>query len=235
MGKYKVVSTVRARLREACGSDTQFTSLECGSAQLAKSCIKAAKNMLELFAKIDKVGKLTKSSFTDFQGCSVATMILLVAGIVERDICYDARVSFGLNCLRRMAVDNMAALTGVNFMEVLQSISEEAAKKLQSSGQVAQRSLEYPALFDPIPMNRDALTSGLPQATSAASLSWESMQPESTFSVPLSAGATWAQPTDPSYSSNGAFEGDFLWQSQFDNEAFLMGLTGLDALGISGS
>lgn len=87
--------------------------------------------MLSMFEEIKGTGNLTRFSFTDFQGCSTATIIVLLAGILERDSGYDARVKLGLDCLHRMAEGNMTAKMGVSFVGALQSIANEAVERLQ--------------------------------------------------------------------------------------------------------
>lgn len=227
MGKFQVVAFVRRCLRQAAGSI--LLPIEDTTMQLYKSCVKAAKKMLELFGNIDRSGNVTRSSFTDFQGCSIATMILLIAGILERDLCYKARISFGLSCLRRMAGDNVAAINGVHFMEALESIVDEAAEKLRNFNTIA----------------RDIAASLLPQETmsrpqsTSASIRWDSTAPLSQL---LDASADnsmlYDQGPDQSdhlwYPSNST-HGDPFSLLQFDNEAFLMELTDVEMRGISGS
>jgi hypothetical protein len=201
---------------------------------MSKPCVKAAQKMLELFGKIRNVGKLTKSSFTDFQGCSIATMVLLVAGILERDLCYETRISFGLDCLRSMAGDNTAATTGVDFMEALKSIADEAAGKLRRSGTGAQPHGTADALasaastaafnnlaFDPPPRTVDLEDWSLGDLQPSTG---RMLEPASWNELNTNDWAMSADVNDEPFS--------FL---QHDNEAFLMELTGLDVLGISGS
>jgi hypothetical protein len=235
MGKYKVVSAVRARLRSAFGIGTALSSAEGDSELLSKPCVKAAQKMLELFGKIRNVGKLTKSSFTDFQGCSIATMVLLVAGILERDLCYETRISFGLDCLRSMSGDNAAATTGVDFMEALKSIADEAAEKLRRSTAEAKQLGADDDTTGASPTIVNDHMAPEAQAITTDSQDWsltEDLQPspgrllESTTWNELNTGA-WAMSV---YMNDEPFS--FL---QYDNEAFLMELTGLDVLGISGS
>jgi hypothetical protein len=87
--------------------------------------------MLRLFEEIRSTGNLTRFSFTDFQACSIATIVVILAGILQRDGGYDAQVTFGLECLKRMAEGNVTAKMGVSFVEALQSIADEAVEKLQ--------------------------------------------------------------------------------------------------------
>lgn len=73
---------------------------------------------------------MTRFSFTDFQGCSIATIVTLIAGILDRDSGYEARVTLGFDCLRRMAAGNMTAQMGVRFVDAVGSITNEATEKL---------------------------------------------------------------------------------------------------------
>ncbi|KAF1349377.1 hypothetical protein EJ07DRAFT_169435 [Lizonia empirigonia] len=62
--------------------------------------------------------------------CSVATSLVLLAGILERDSDYERHVSFGLDSLRKMAEGNATATAGLTFVEALQSIAEEAVLRV---------------------------------------------------------------------------------------------------------
>jgi hypothetical protein len=87
--------------------------------------------MLHLFEGLTSTENLTRFSFTDFQGCSIATVILLLGGIIDgQEGDCNAKASFGLECLRHMTGGNTTALMGVRFVEALQSIANEAAAKL---------------------------------------------------------------------------------------------------------
>lgn len=215
--------------------------------------------MLSLFEKLHASGKMTKSSFTDFQGCSIATMILLVAGIVERDLCYDVQVPFGLNCLRQMAGEHATAITGVTFMEALQSITDEAAEKLRNARrntavaaaqtpESTQTTMTYaPSAFDSAG-NRDmqsSSTSSLDPMLSEGPQHTQLLADETTAELPPTTTERISQQAICDTSRNGP--GDLAWESglattgdpfamlQFDNEAFLMELTGLDVLGFAGA
>lgn len=237
MGKYKVVSAVRARLRSAFGGGAEPFSAEGDSELMSKPCVKAAQKMLELFGKIRNAGKLTKSSFTDFQGCSIATMVLLVAGILERDLCYETRISFGLDCLRSMAGDNAAATTGVDFMEALKSIADEAAEKLRRSNtgapQCTTGEAQTSASSSAVP---DNLAFVPPPATADPEMEdWslaEDLQPSPGRMLETS---TWNDLNTDTWTMNVNLNDEPFSFLQHDNEAFLMELTGLDVLGISGS
>jgi hypothetical protein len=233
MGKFNVVATVRTRLRAAFISN--MPTNDSGSAQLSKSCIKAARKMLELFGTIDRAGNMTKSSFTDFQGCSIATMILLIAGILERDLCYEARISFGLECLRRMAGDHIAAINGVHFMEALRAIADEAADKLLSCKPSAAEQTPYsPVPATTLPPQDIRLT---PPSHHGAKSCVLPVYAEPLPQAPsiLLANPTWTEPDGFAWAPTGGASGDPFSLLQFDNEAFLMELTEFEMLGASGS
>ncbi|KAE8146291.1 fungal-specific transcription factor domain-containing protein [Aspergillus avenaceus] len=130
MGKAALVTSVRSRIRERLCTDSQSLHIDSSIPPSAKSCTKAAWKLLQLFDNLNRRRKIARFSFTDFQGCSIATIITLVAGILERDTGYHARVNVGFDCLRQMSTGNLTAAMGVKFVEAIQSISDEAAEKL---------------------------------------------------------------------------------------------------------
>jgi hypothetical protein len=130
MGKASVVTQVRSHLKNRLRPDPHALP-EDHDVYLAQSCIKAAKRILRLYEDVRRTGNLTRFSFTDFQGCSVVTSLVLLAGILERDSDYERHVAFGLDSLRKMAEGNTTATAGLKFVEALQSITEEAIQRLR--------------------------------------------------------------------------------------------------------
>ncbi|KAK1511218.1 Zn(2)-Cys(6) binuclear cluster domain containing transcription factor [Colletotrichum costaricense] len=131
MGKVSVVTVVRGRLQTIFHASAGQSDVPRDVEQSSEACIKAAKKMLELFEGLCRGGNMARFSFTDFQGCSIATIIVLLAGILDRDSGYEGRVAFGLDCLRKMSsFGNTTAKMGVRFVEALQSITNEARSKL---------------------------------------------------------------------------------------------------------
>lgn len=138
MGKVSVVTVVRAHLQSALRDTHQAKPRVATTVEtLSRSCIKAAKKMLQLFEHLTNTKNLTRFSFTDFQGCSIATIILFLAGIIDIDGGYTRRATFGLDCLKSMTGGCQTAKMGVRFVESLQSIAEEASSKLQSAKEAA--------------------------------------------------------------------------------------------------
>ncbi|RSL50762.1 hypothetical protein CEP53_008693 [Fusarium sp. AF-6] len=134
IGKVSLTTTVRTTLQHHLSQEFQPFKIDVTIERLSKSCVKAARKLLQLFEDLARTGNTARFSFTDFQGCSIATIVTLIAGILERDSTYVSRVNFGINCLRDMAAGNLTAKVGVRFVETLQSISNEAAYKLRQSG-----------------------------------------------------------------------------------------------------
>ncbi|KAI8720018.1 Fungal-trans domain-containing protein [Fusarium sp. LHS14.1] len=134
IGKVSLITAVRATLQHHLGQESQPLRIDGTIERLSKSCTKAARKLLQLFEDLTRIRNTARFSFTDFQGCSIATIVTLIAGIIERDSTYESRVTFGLNCLRDMAAGNLTAKVGVRFVETLQAISNEAAHKLRQSG-----------------------------------------------------------------------------------------------------
>lgn len=135
MGKMSLITVVRMTLRRHLGDDSEPCNIDEKAEKLSKSCAKASKKLLQLFEDLNQTGYTTRFSFTDFQGCSIATIVTLIAGILDRDPGYERRVRFGLDFLRRMATGNPNAQVGVRFVEALRSISNEAWGKLGRSRQ----------------------------------------------------------------------------------------------------
>lgn len=133
MGKTAVVTVVRSHLRQHLASDPGSLQTDSVIKDLAFSCINAAEKILRLFEDLMNTGNIVRLSFTDFQGCSIATIVTLLAGILDRDSGYEARITFGLGCLRKMAAGNMTAKLGVRFVEALQAIANEAVAKLRQT------------------------------------------------------------------------------------------------------
>jgi hypothetical protein len=249
MGKVALVTVARTHLRQHLHPGTSAPELSETVRKHAKACIKAAQKLLQLFESLTRTQKITRFSFTDFQGCSIATIITLVAGIIGRDSGYHSRVAFGLDCLTKMATGNMTAKMGVRFVQAIQSITTEAAEKLSrvtGCENCAQRDLEIP------------VTSGYNQWTEWLTvqdhLSGDatSTQP-ATFEYPQSTIgglSSWHCPEEQSYSSSsfmprnsldiltvpGTSEAGetFPFSALYaDEQTLLMGLTGLDALDFS--
>ncbi|KAF7556795.1 hypothetical protein G7Z17_g1123 [Cylindrodendrum hubeiense] len=141
MGKVSLVTVARAKLRYHFGRETELPQIDETVDQLSKACSKAGRKLLQLFENLTRTRNITRFSFTDFQGCSIAVIVTLVSGILERDSAYEARVAYGLDCLRNMATGNMTAKMGVRFVEALQSITNEAVEKLNQTSSFTENSL----------------------------------------------------------------------------------------------
>ncbi|KAL2783726.1 fungal-specific transcription factor domain-containing protein [Aspergillus keveii] len=130
LGKGSLLNTIQAYVRGQSGHTTVENVV---FDDLARSCVKASKGILHLCETLAHNQLIFRFSFTDFQGCSIATIVAILAGIIERDPEYDSRVAFGLNHLRTMALGNLPAEIGVRFVEDLQTIANEAYTKLGSA------------------------------------------------------------------------------------------------------
>lgn len=131
--KIAVVRTVRMRLRAALGSQGQEEQDSEGADDRYpwEVCRRAASKTLGLFRQLAESRSMTRFSYTDFQGCSLATIAELVAGVLERDADYEERVQkLGMGCLRLMAEGNATAKRGVRFVEAVAAIAEEARERL---------------------------------------------------------------------------------------------------------
>ena len=142
MGKVALVTVARTSPRSHLQPWSKPSEPSDFIVRQSRSCAKAARKLLLLFENLTSTGNITRFSFTDFQGCSIATIVTLVAGIMERDSGYEARVTFGLDCLRKMATGNITAKMGVKFVEAVQSITNEAAAKTHRASSIHTESTQ---------------------------------------------------------------------------------------------
>ena len=253
MGKVALVTVARTSLRYHMFPASRPPGPSEATLMQSRYCAKAGRKLLLLFENLTRTRKITRFSFTDFQGCSIATIVTLVAGITERDSGYNARVQFGLDCLRRMATGNMTAKLGVKFVEAVQSITNEAAEKLhqasstdnetqdvQNSASTSDynqwaewltrlersQTLEQRAIHEVEPDVSFPHTS-LNPAQSDWRTSGEQYVPGSSTLQSLAHGSTMSREFQ-------SIEYDLLSGLQSDDPAFLMGLTGIDVLDFSG-
>lgn len=257
MGKVALVTVARTRLR--CHMFPASRPPDPSDAALRQSryCAKAGRKLLLLFEDLTKTRNITRFSFTDFQGCSIATIVTLVAGVTERDPGYNARVKFGLDCLRRMATGNMTAKLGVKFVEAVQLITNEAAEKLHRASSTANETqdvqasasasdynqwaewlarLEHPRALDQraiyevesaVPLSHTVLHPQSNENMSDWRTAGEPYISESSIPQTLAHGSTMLREFQP-------IEYDLLSGLQSDDPTFLMGLTGIDVLDFSG-
>lgn len=257
MGKVALVTVARTSLR--CHMFPTSRPPDPSEATLRQSryCAKAGRKLLLLFENLTQTRNITRFSFTDFQGCSIATIVTLVAGITERDSGYNARVKFGLDCLRRMATGNTTAKLGVKFVEAVQSITNEAAEKLHRASSMANETqnvqtsagsdynqwaewltrlersqiLEQRVIHEVEPDAPFSHTALHPSQSNQNTTDWrtagEQYISESSLPQNLAHDSTILREFQ-------SIECDLLSGLQSDDQTFLMGLTGLDVLDFSG-
>lgn len=262
LGKDSLVAIVRAKLRYHLGQvPAEPSQIHPSAHKQCEDCKKAARKMLQLFQDLTHAGKTNRFSFTDFQGCSIATIVTLIAGILERDATYDARVAFGLNFLNQMAAGHLTARMGVRFVEALKSISDEAVEKLRqcptfypypevatsTSPSAYNRWAEWLASQEQAP-NSPEESDGQPpgrqlsggearahetQHERPSALNGEDGWNESDGSIfqPVTVAPQAMDQTDPLRAI--AADADFNLAMYNEEQHFLMGLTGLDLLDFS--
>ncbi|CAI0642705.1 unnamed protein product [Colletotrichum noveboracense] len=133
IGKSSVVAMTRFYLRKNQSTDAIIDGVSLMSGPF-RYCKKAAQKMLGLLESASQSGNLAPSSFTDFQACSIATIMLVLTGITSRDPEYNAQVAFGLDCLRKMSNMHTAGRMAINFVKALMAIAEEARSKIRLVG-----------------------------------------------------------------------------------------------------
>jgi hypothetical protein len=263
MGKVALVTVARTSPRSHLQPWSKPSEPSDLIVRQSRSCAKAARKLLLLFENLTSTGNITRFSFTDFQGCSIATIVTLVAGIMERDSGYEARVTFGFDCLRKMATGNITAKMGVKFVEAVQSITNEAAAKIHRASSIHTESTQdaqSSASASEYHQWASWLAEMEPSRTEGQGVIPDrgiEVEPNVPYSntpllqsnVPNISG--WKTPHDPIVSENSLLpqalapgstmawgiqstDDDHLSALQNDDPAFLMGLTGFDLLDFSG-
>ncbi|KAJ6147457.1 hypothetical protein N7497_009439 [Penicillium chrysogenum] len=258
MGKVALVTVARTSLRRHMVPTSRPLDPREATLRQSRYCAKAGRKLLLLFENLTRTRNITRFSFTDFQGCSIATIVTLVAGITERDSGYNSRVQFGLDCLRKMATGNMTAKLGVKFVEAVQSITNEAAEKLHQASSVLSERQDMQASASASDYNQWAeWLTRLERSHTMEQRAIHEVEPEVPFlhtvkhppqsnenmsdwrtagEQPISESSILQNPAH----SCGMLrelqptEYDLLSGLQSDDPAFLMGLTGLDVLDFSG-
>ncbi|KAJ5893640.1 transcriptional regulator family: Fungal Specific TF [Penicillium taxi] len=263
MGKVALVTVARTKLRQNSPSELKPPHVDEIVQNMAESCAKSARKILRLFEQVTGTHNVTGFSFTDFQGCSIATIVTLLAGILERDSGYEASIKFGLNCLRRMSRGNMTAKIGVKFVEAVQSITNEARRKYDDATTFSRDHLRNPDATidsgysewaewmreqdasqrkDRTGFSRDNAINNdviIPQETAAWQLSHPTLSGESSWQAtgdsifPASSLIPEDFGADTAVSQPSEIDLDVLHGLHTDEHTFFMGLTGLDSLDFS--
>lgn len=95
----------------------------------AGQCVEAAKAIIDLFETLQRLRYLGIFSYTDFQGCSTATVVLILDCMYQGRTPNSHFVQTGLSCLEFMAIGNQQAKTGLRFVKELQCIAEDVSEK----------------------------------------------------------------------------------------------------------
>jgi nicotinamidase-related amidase len=261
MGKVALVTIARTKLRRHMYPLSQPPEPKQAILRQSQSCAKAARKLLLLFETVTRNRMITRFSFTDFQGCSIATIVTLVSGITERDSGYNARVSFGLDCLGKMSTGNMTAKMGVKFVEAVKTITDEAREKLQAAIHVTRTheprtstpasvcdynrwaewftEQERSQIPDQRPPEEENIVTGHDVLSSQTSLqsdvsNIETMSSWRTENEQFGLHENLLQQNLPMVRDVQYPDYDFSSALQNDDATFLMGLTGLDVLDFSG-
>ncbi|RMZ13051.1 hypothetical protein D0864_00528 [Hortaea werneckii] len=129
ISRVAVVTAARANVASTLYRDQGPTQTDPAVLTMAHSCIKSARKMLGLFEDLHK----DRFSFTDFQGCSIATIVLLVGSLISGEQECRTIASAGLDYLRLMAGRHVTPLKGVRFVEAVQTIVVEASLKASAN------------------------------------------------------------------------------------------------------
>lgn len=219
--------------------------------RLAENCVNAARSIIGLFEMLHQTENLGMFSFTDFQGCSIATVILLLESMRRGNRANSLSTDTGFSCLRYMATENQHAKLGIQYVEELRAIANQVIEKcmqrssddledpIDSRGIDAYQTWIQTVLDGSLTLEtnqQDGLTADLNTATGAAhNYEFSSGVAESSsHSRSLSNGLGQATAADGSGSFSLPPGFQFTAPSTIltddPSDTFLFGLTGLDAL-----
>lgn len=106
--------------------------------RLADDCVDAGKAIIDLFETLQQNESLGMFSFTDFQGCSIATVILLLESMRRGNRTNSLSIDTGFSCLRYMATENRHAKAGIQYVEELRVIANQVIQKRMQPSSIHQ-------------------------------------------------------------------------------------------------
>lgn len=127
-----LVKSKMANLAWAYGSSDSSSAGISQAQEFPDLCLNAARSMLRLYEMLHKNNNLARFSFTDFQGCSTSTIIMLLYGIVDRDEDYDDYVDSAIEALSYMGTGCDKAQAAVQFIRGFRELADEAYKRARN-------------------------------------------------------------------------------------------------------
>jgi hypothetical protein len=206
-------------------------------------CVDAAKSIIELFDMLQEAHSLGMFSFTDFQGCSSATVVLLLDCMLHGKQTNTRSIETGYACLSYMAIGNIYAKTAIGYVQELHSIAEEVLDMSRSTASDQPMDHDDSGIIAYEEWARGVTQGSITGLSRTSIILADNMQPNQSMSVayPTSLAAV----AGPSLlSSDPTLTEDFRYGNTSSielgtpsaslpndiDEAFLFGLTGLDAL-----
>lgn len=162
-------------------------------------------------------------------------MILLVAEILKRDLCYETQISFSLDCLRIMAGEHLEAINGVHSMKALLSIADEAAEMLRGSNTTPEGTSSYMPSPHTTALQQGSSIFAPTLFTTKNSGAWQQVGLATQFPAYPHVEPSWAESSDYAQTLGEGAQGDTFFLLQLDYEAFPKELTEVENLGMSGS
>jgi hypothetical protein len=121
-----LLSLLRRHLTKLFGRPEDYEQIEdLRLERFSVKCVDAAKSIIELFDMLQEAHSLGMFSFTDFQGCSTATVVLLLNCMLHGKQTNTRSIETGYACLSFMAIGNDYAKTAITYVQELHSIAEE--------------------------------------------------------------------------------------------------------------
>lgn len=134
MCRSALIALLRRRLEQLFdGTDEQQDNCILPLERYAGQCVESAKAMINLFETLQRLRYLGMFSYTDFQGCSTDTVVLILDCICQGQTPDSHFVETGLSCLEFMAIENHQAKTSLRIVQELRSIAQDVSEKSRLS------------------------------------------------------------------------------------------------------
>lgn len=131
-----LIAAARQQLGRKLAPEEDLSNIDPQASALALRCSTAARNMITNFDRFRQAQLLARFSWTDFQGCSTATLVILFHSVIEQDLTHQSMVNSGLGTLRVLAEASKPAQLALNFVQDVKEIIEEAVQRSQHADDV---------------------------------------------------------------------------------------------------
>lgn len=228
-----LVIVARQRLSQASVPQEALTEPDPQALRLSTECSTAAQDMIANFDRVRQAKLMARFSWTDFQGCSTAILVILFYRVIEQNLDYERTIDTGLHILKVLAEASKPAQLALNFVQEFKKIVEEAVQRSQQPEKVSDvanvQRQSYESWLSSLSVQKASVVrENTERQTSAISEIWSGLPEEvdEPISTELSgAFASWAGGRDTHPLPEMSLDSDILF-----DESQILSLSGMDFL-----